>query len=62
MALPQIVIDTSILVSTARAVKKSRLETVDYLAKRAKNAPSRKKFERVMAKVPIVNPEARDRL
>jgi hypothetical protein len=49
------------LVATALAEKISALKTVDYLAKRALKAPSRKRFEEVMSKVPNRKPELKDR-
>jgi len=45
----------------ALAEKVSALMTEDYLAERAKRG-SRRKFRRVLAKVPDVEPEERDRL
>jgi len=48
-------------VGTAVAEKVSALMTEDYLAKRAKRG-SRKAFEKVLAKVPDVEPDERDRL
>ena len=33
----------------------------DYLSKRAKNAPTREKFEKLLEKVPDVEPEDYDR-
>jgi hypothetical protein len=48
-------------VSTAVAEKISALETEDYMNRRASQA-SRKKFEKALAMVPDVEPEARDAL
>lgn len=44
------------LITTALAEKMSALMTVDYLEERAKRG-SREKFDRVMAKVPDVEPD-----
>jgi len=49
------------LVTLAVAEKLSALETMDYLKERAERA-SREKFDRVMAKVPDVEPPEYDRL
>jgi len=49
------------LITTALAEKLSALMTVEYLDERAKRG-SRRKFERVMAKVRDVKPEERDEL
>ena len=49
------------LVATALAEKLSALKTVDYLANRARRAPSRKRFEQLMAKVPNTKPAKEDR-
>ena len=49
------------LVTLALAEKISALMTEEYLETRAKRG-SRKKFERVMVKVPKVEPEEYDRL
>jgi len=49
------------LIATALAEKLSALMTVEYLEERARRG-SRRKFERVMAKVKDVKPEERDRL
>lgn len=48
-------------IATAAAEKMSSLKTVDYLKERAKRG-SREKFERVLAKVPDVEPEEYDKL
>ena len=48
-------------ISTAVAEKMSALLTEEYLEKRARRG-SREKFERVLAKVPDVEPDAEDRL
>lgn len=48
-------------IATAAAEKVSSLKTVEYLEKRAKRA-SREKFERVLSKVPDVEPEEHDKL
>ena len=48
-------------VTIALAEKISALMTEDYLKKRAKNAPSRKELEKIMAKVPDVEPEDYDK-
>lgn len=50
------------LVMTALAEKISSLKTVDYLAARAQNAPSRKEFLKLMEKVPNAKPDLHDRL
>lgn len=49
------------LITTALAEKMSALMTEDYLEARAARG-SREKFEAVLAKVPDVEPEERDRL
>jgi hypothetical protein len=49
------------LIATAVAEKLSALRTEDYLAERAARV-SRERFEAVLAKVPDVEPEERDRL
>jgi hypothetical protein len=49
------------LIATAVAEKLSALRTEDYLAERAARG-SRERFEAVLAKVPDVEPEERDRL
>ncbi len=49
------------LVTTALAEKLSALGTADYLAERAKRAPSPGKFRELMEKVPDRKPERRDR-
>jgi len=49
------------LITSAVAEKMSALMTEEYLAARAKRA-SRRKFERVLAKVPNVPPDEFDRL
>jgi len=49
------------LITTALAEKLSALMTAEYLDERAKRG-SRRKFERAMAKVRDVKPEARDEL
>ena len=48
-------------ISTAVAEKMSALLTEEYLKKRAKRS-NRKAFERVLAKVPSVEPTEEDRL
>lgn len=48
-------------IATALAEKVSALMTEDYLEERAKRA-SREKFERVLSRVPDVEPDERDRL
>lgn len=48
-------------IATAAAEKISALKTVEYLEKRAERG-DRTKFDRVLAKVPDVEPEERDRL
>ena len=48
-------------ISTALAEKISALMTEDYLKKRASNAPNRKKFEKLVEKVPDVEPEEYDK-
>ena len=49
------------LISTAVAEKISALMTEDYLEKRAKRG-KRRDYEAVLAKVPDVEPDKRDRL
>ena len=49
------------LIATALAEKMSALEAADYLEARAKHG-SRRKFERVLAKVRDVEPAPADRL
>lgn len=49
-------------ISTALAEKISALMTEDYLMKRAKNAPTREEFEKLLEKVPDVEPEEYDKL
>jgi len=49
------------LISTAVAEKISALMTEDYLEKRAKRG-RRRDYEAVLAKVPDVEPDERDRL
>jgi len=49
------------LITVALAEKLSALTAEEYLAKRARRA-SRKKFERAMTKVPLVEPEEHDTL
>ena len=49
------------LVTTALAEKLSALKTADYLSHRAKNAPSRKLFKKIMSRAPDVIPEEKDR-
>ncbi|HXU46170.1 MAG TPA: YlcI/YnfO family protein [Thermoanaerobaculia bacterium] len=49
------------LISSAAGEKVAAILTVDYLEERAARG-SREKFEAVLAKVPDVEPEARDRL
>jgi predicted transcriptional regulator len=48
-------------IATAAAEKVSSLKTVEYLEERAERG-SREKFERVLSKVPDVEPEERDKL
>jgi predicted DNA-binding ribbon-helix-helix protein len=48
-------------IATAAAEKVSSLKTVEYLRERAERG-SREKFERVLAKVPDVEPEEYDKL
>jgi hypothetical protein len=48
-------------ITTAVAEKLAALQTVEYLQKRARRG-DRKRFERVLAKVRDVDPEAEDRL
>jgi len=47
--------------STALAEKISALMTEDYLMKRAKNAPNREEFEKLLKKVPDIEPEEYDK-
>ncbi len=49
-------------ISTALAEKISALMTEDYLMRRAKNAPTREEFEKLLEKVPDVEPEEYDKL
>ena len=49
-------------ISTAVAEKISALMTEDYLMKRAKNAPTREEFDKLLEKVPDVEPEEYDKL
>lgn len=49
------------LISSAVAEKIAALQTEDYLRQRAARG-SREKFERVLTRVPDVEPEAHDRL
>ena len=48
-------------IATAAAEKVSSLKTVSYLEKRAEQG-DREKFERVLSKVPDVEPEDHDKL
>ncbi len=48
-------------ISTAVAQKMSALETLDYLEQRAKNG-SIKKYMKILAKVPDVEPESYDKI
>ena len=54
-------ISMSQFISLAMAEKISALMTVDYLLKRAKNAPTREEFEKLLEKVPDVEPEDYDK-
>ena len=54
-------ISMSQFISLAMAEKISALMTVDYLLKRAKNAPIREEFEKLLEKVPDVEPEDYDK-
>ena len=49
------------MITLAVAEKLSALETEDYLSKRAQRA-SKPKFQKVLRKVSIKNPENRDRM
>ena len=49
------------LIASALGEKLSALKTVDYLTKRAKSAPSRKQFEKIMSKIPDTIPNEIDR-
>jgi len=49
-------------ISTALAEKISALMTEDYLMNRAQNAPTREEFEKLLEKVPDVEPEEYDKL
>jgi hypothetical protein len=49
-------------VTLAVAEKISALETADYLQTRAARAPSRKRFEEILAKAPNVEPDPEDRI
>ena len=46
----------------SRSQKISALMTEDYLMKRAKNAPTREEFDKLLEKVPDVEPEEYDKL
>jgi len=48
-------------IATALAEKVSALTTAEYLVSRAKRAPNRRDFERILARVPKREPEAWDR-
>jgi predicted transcriptional regulator len=48
-------------VTLAVAEKISALATADYLQQRAARAPSRERFEEILAKVPDVEPDPQDR-
>jgi hypothetical protein len=54
-------ISISHFISIALAEKISALTTEDYLLKRAKNAPTREEFEKLLEKVPDVEPEDYDK-
>lgn len=54
-------ISMSQFISIAVAEKISALMTEDYLMKRAKNAPTREEFEKLLEKVPDVEPEDYDK-
>jgi hypothetical protein len=49
-------------VTLAVAEKISALTTADYLQQRAARAPSRERFEEILAKVPDVEPDPEDRI
>jgi len=49
-------------VTLAVAEKISALTTADYLQQRAARAPSRERFEEILAKVPDVEPDPDDRI
>jgi hypothetical protein len=49
-------------VTLAVAEKISALTTADYLQRRAARAPSRERFEEILAKVPDVEPDPEDRI
>ena len=48
-------------ISTALAEKISALMTEDYLMKRANSAPNREEFEKLLKKVPDIEPEEHDK-
>lgn len=50
------------LVTTALAEKLSALKTVEYLENRAKRAPTRKQFLKLLDRVPDIEPETADRM
>ena len=54
-------ISISHFITIAMAEKISALTTEDYLMKRAKNAPTREEFEKLLEKVPVVEPEDYDK-
>lgn len=54
-------ISISQFVNTAVAEKISAIATLEYLSKRARRAPSRKEFERILAKTPSREPIPADR-
>ena len=49
------------LLTTALAEKISALMTENYLKKRAKNAPTTEEFEKLLEKVPDIEPEEYDK-
>lgn len=49
------------LIASALGEKLSALKTVDYLAQRAKRAPTKKQFDKLMRKIPDTLPDKMDR-
>jgi len=54
-------ISISQFISVALAEKISALMTENYLKKRAKNAPTTEEFEKLLEKVPDIEPEEYDK-
>jgi hypothetical protein len=49
------------LIASALGEKISALKTVEYLTQRAKRAPTKRQFEKIMSKVPEKLPDKMDR-